>query len=94
MADALTPGGAATPGDDGAIAVEILHTRGCASLAHTRARLATIAREEGVTIAVRVTRIETDDEARVRRFAGSPTVRVEGRDVDPGLGEPEQFGLG
>ena len=83
-----------TPQDDGAIAVEILHTPGCSSLADTRARLERIAHDEGVTIAVQVTSIETEDEAHAQRFPGSPTVRIDGRDVDPDLEQPEQFGLG
>jgi hypothetical protein len=38
-------------------------------------------------------RIANEDAARRERFLGSPTVRVDGRDVEPGAAEREDFGL-
>jgi hypothetical protein len=39
--------------------------------------------------AVEVTEVHTQDDAERLRFVGSPTIRVEGRDVDPsGAEEP------
>jgi hypothetical protein len=37
----------------------------------------------GVPARVEVIDVVTEDQARRRRFLGSPTVRVDGRDVDP-----------
>jgi len=83
-----------TPGNEHAVAVEILHGPDCPHLRETRARLETVAAEEGVAISVRETLIETAERAQRRRFPGSPTVRVGERDVEPGAEALELFGLG
>jgi len=86
--------GAQTSDGEHAVAVEILFTSGCPHLQEVRARLQTLAGEEGVAIAVRETLVETVDQAQQRRFPGSPTVRVEGNDVEPEAEALELFGLG
>jgi len=86
--------GTTKPDSRPAVAVEILYAPGCPHLRDVRARLAVVAGEEDVVIDVRETLIETVDQAQQRRFAGSPTVRVEGRDVEPGAEALELFGLG
>ena len=58
-------------------------------LPHLR-RLVVCARPEAEVI---VRKITTDAEAREARFLGSPTVRVEGRDVDPGAADRADFAL-
>ena len=85
---------ATTPGSRHAVAVEILYAPGCPHLADVRGRLETVAEEEGCAISVAETLIATVAQAQQRRFAGSPTVRVEGRDVEPGAEALELFGLG
>jgi len=75
-------------------AAEILYSSGCPHAAKVRARLEALAEEEGVAITIRGTLIETVEQAQERRFPGSPTVRVEGRDVEPGAEAFELFGLG
>lgn len=42
---------------------------------------------------VELHRIESDEEARQRRFLGSPSVRVEGQDVEPGAGARQDYGM-
>lgn len=42
---------------------------------------------------LRLVRIETDDEAKRLRFLGSPTVRVDGVDVEPAVANRDDFGL-
>lgn len=79
---------------DAVTAVEILYAPGCPHLREVRARLETVAGEDGVAISVRETLIETVEQAHQRRFSGSPTVRVEGRDVEPEAEVLELFGLG
>jgi hypothetical protein len=37
--------------------------------------------------------VETSEDAERERFLGSPTVRIDGEDVDPAAGEREDFGL-
>jgi hypothetical protein len=42
---------------------------------------------------LRVVRVETDDEAKRLHFLGSPTVRVDGVDVEPATSSRDDFGL-
>ncbi|MBE3031947.1 MAG: hypothetical protein IMZ74_01930 [Actinobacteria bacterium] len=86
--------GMTRPGSGHAVAVEILHAPDCPHLRETRTCLETVAVEEGVAISVRETLIETVEQAQRRRVPGSPTVRVEGHDVEPEAEALELFGLG
>jgi hypothetical protein len=38
--------------------------------------------------AIEVRQVETDEQAREEGFVGSPTIRVDGRDVEQSSGEP------
>jgi hypothetical protein len=73
--------------------VEVLLFGGCpngeAALERARAAI----REANVAANLTVVRVESDDEATRLRFLGSPTVRVDGVDVDPGAGGRDQFCL-
>jgi hypothetical protein len=69
--------------------VELLFWAGCpshpAALTELRAALA----EEGLDPQrVIVREIKTDAEAQSERFIGSPTILIDGRDVQPVTGEP------
>ncbi len=71
--------------------IELLYFDGCPSherLLHTVGHLAD---EAGAEVAMR--RIHSAEEAEAERFLGSPTVRVEGRDVEPGAETRTDFGL-
>ncbi len=46
-------------------------------------RLREVMAEEGITNEVEVVKVETEDKARQMRFVGSPTIRVDGQDIDP-----------
>ena len=70
-------------------AVEVLFWEGCPSLPETLAELDRVLREEGVDTKVQLVEVLTDEQARRERFPGSPTIRIDGRDVvPPGDGEP------
>jgi hypothetical protein len=69
--------------------VELLWWEGCPSHPEALADLERILREEGVPADVTRIEIEDDEEARRERFPGSPTIRIDGRDiVPPEEGEP------
>ena len=42
---------------------------------------------------VEISEVTAEDEAERLRFRGSPTIRVDGTDVDPGAAEGQPFGL-
>ena len=73
--------------------IEVLYFDGCpnhdALLPHLHELLASA----GVTATVALRRIETIEDAERERFLGSPTVRVDGHDVDPGAGARDDYGL-
>lgn len=72
--------------------LELLYWDGCPSHPKALSELREAMAEAGLdpqTIAVR--RIDSEAEAQAERFVGSPTIRIDGRDVSPAPGE--SFGL-
>jgi hypothetical protein len=71
--------------------VEILYFDGCPNYAHARELVQTAAEE--LELDVQIELVEVDDPGRAAelRFLGSPTVRVNGHDVEPGADEREEF---
>lgn len=64
--------------------VELLIWEGCPSTGSAREILDTEMRDAGLDPdAVRVRHLDTDADAERERFPGSPTIRVDGRDVVP-----------
>jgi hypothetical protein len=63
--------------------VELLYFAACPNYQHTLVVLHDLLRAEGLPQDVRMVAVETDEEARRQQFYGSPTVRVNGRDVVP-----------
>ncbi len=53
-----------------------------------------MAAEENVPIDLRLVQVASPEEAEQHRFLGSPTVRVEGREIEPGADERETFTFG
>jgi hypothetical protein len=69
--------------------VEFLYWEGCPSHPEARELLEEVLQARGVDITVNVREVRTREEARELAFPGSPTIRVDGRDVDPaGAEEP------
>jgi hypothetical protein len=56
-------------------------------------RLRALLAQAEVNVAVRHRRVESDEAALRKRFLGSPTLRVDGVDVDPGAAERTDDGL-
>jgi hypothetical protein len=42
---------------------------------------------------IQLRRVETPEDAERERFLGSPTVRIDGEDIDPGAALRDDFGL-
>lgn len=62
--------------------IELLYWDGCPSYPEALELLEAVLAERGVDAAVELRRVETDEEAQALRFPGSPTIRIDGRDVD------------
>jgi hypothetical protein len=75
----------------GALTIELLYFDGCPSHARLLPTVKQLAAESGA--ALRLRRIESPDVAERDRFLGSPTVRVNGADVDPTAAGRTDFGV-
>lgn len=67
---------------DGSVRIEILARRDCDSRGMAIAVVDRVVRDVGVPADVEVIDVDTLAQAKRRRFPGSPTVRVDGKDVD------------
>jgi hypothetical protein len=65
------------------VTVEFLYWDGCPSHPEARELLEQVLSERGLEVDVRITHVATKEEASALRFPGSPTIRVDGRDIDP-----------
>jgi hypothetical protein len=75
------------------IQVTVLGIDGCENAASTTRLVQEQASDLGLSLDLRSIVVETREQARRERFPGSPTVLVEGRDIDPATRESEDFGL-
>lgn len=71
--------------------VEILYFEECPNYAGTREVVERVAAELGVQPKIRMLDVETPEDAERLKFLGSPTVRIDGRDVEPGAEERVEF---
>jgi hypothetical protein len=71
--------------------VELLFFDGCPDIERLSPLVAPLADAAGARVVHR--RVETHQEAEAQRFLGSPTVRVDGVDVEPGAEQRSDYGL-
>jgi hypothetical protein len=71
--------------------VEILYFDGCPNHGPARALVERLARDLRVEPEIELVEVADPDAAAELRFLGSPTVRVEGVDVEPGAAERRDF---
>lgn len=63
--------------------IDFLYWEDCPSHPQARALLREVMAEEGLDVPVREIEVLTDEDAVRWAFPGSPTIRVNGQDVDP-----------
>jgi hypothetical protein len=73
--------------------IELLYFDGCPSHEAFEPRLRALIAEAGLDVQIRPRRVESDAAAESERFLGSPTLRVDGVDIDPGAGDRSDYGL-
>lgn len=71
--------------------IELLYFDGCPSHERLLPAVQRLAEQAGAELRMR--RVETPEAAQADRFLGSPTVRVDGVDVDPQARQRTDFGL-
>ena len=62
--------------------IELLYWDGCPSHPEALELLQTLLAERGLEANVELREVRTDEEAQTLRFPGSPTIRIDGHDVD------------
>lgn len=73
--------------------VELLYFDGCPNHDALLPRLRELLAREDISTTVDLCRIVDDDAAQRERFLGSPTVRVNGRDVEPDAERRTDYGM-
>jgi hypothetical protein len=75
------------------LTVEVLYFDGCPNHETLLPHLRELLDDAAVAARIELRRVPDDAAARRERFLGSPTLRVNGRDVEPGADQRIDFGL-
>lgn len=73
--------------------LEVLYFDGCPNHEVLMPRLRELMARAGVQAPIELKLVESVEAAERERFLGSPSLRVDGQDVDPVAGERTDFGL-
>jgi hypothetical protein len=73
--------------------IDVLYVEECPNYPDTLALVQRVGTELGIDVELRTTLIADQAAAEGARFPGSPTVRVDGRDVEPGSQPPAEYTL-
>jgi hypothetical protein len=73
--------------------IELLYFEGCPSYEELLPRLRSLLERQGIDDPIELRHIETLEAAEAERFLGSPTVRIDGEDIDPEAATRFDFGL-
>ena len=76
------------------VRVEILARRNCENRRMAVIVVERVAAEMGIPVALEEIDVMSEAQAKKRRFLGSPSVRVDGLDVEPGTSGSTDFTLG
>lgn len=74
--------------------IELLYVPGCPHVERVRETTERVLGQMGIDSSVRLVDIGHEEQARRIGFLGSPTLRIDGVDVEPGAGRGRQPGLG
>jgi len=75
------------------VRVCILHMAECPATPGTIRLVEGVARDMGIAIALEQVLVDTPEQAQALAFLGSPTVQVDGRDIEPEARSRTDFGL-
>src|SRR5438128_2658423 len=73
--------------------VDLLYFAGCPNHEPTRSLVQTILADSGIEADIREIEITDEIDAQAHKILGSPTVRVDGVDVEPSASALKRFGL-
>ncbi len=73
--------------------IMFLFHKDCPSWKSVLKTLNMIVAEEGVNVDVRKIQIRAEMDAIKRKFPGSPTIRINGKDIDPSFRDTGKYGM-
>lgn len=73
--------------------IEFLYWKECPSHAEAWTRLHRVLERSGVRADIHRIEVESEEQARRLGFPGSPTIRINGRDIDPQGAGGSRYGL-
>jgi hypothetical protein len=73
--------------------IVVLYNEGCPATSKTVELIEECLYELGLHVELRKVLVKTREEAVERKFLGSPTVQVNGIDIDPGARDAKVFGF-
>ncbi len=74
--------------------IKVLVAPGCGSRDRTMTIVAEVAAQMAPSVQIVEVVVESPDQARELRFLGSPSVQVDGRDVEPAAQGRDDYGAG
>jgi glutaredoxin len=78
----------------GIMKIQLYYLEGCPNYQKAHNILKEVLAEQGIKTEVELIKVETEEDARRHRFIGSPTIKINGVDVEPGVQDVRQFSLG
>lgn len=75
------------------VQIKVVYTEGCANTLPAFQRIREVAAELGIPIELTQVIVRTEEEAQAHRFLGSPTVLINGLDLDPSMRNQTAFGF-
>jgi glutaredoxin len=75
------------------VKVELLYFDGCPYYKKAGELLEEVLREEGIEAKVEMIKVENDEDAKRLRFIGSPTIRINGVDVQEEVRGLKDYGM-
>jgi hypothetical protein len=73
------------------VTIEFLYYDDCPGYPEALDILKEVLSEEHVKVEVNMIRVMNEDEAKRLKFIGSPTIRINGEDVEPGIEQSAEF---
>jgi hypothetical protein len=80
-------------GNDENVRVQILYSEGCANSSPTLELVKNIANDLKIAVNIEMVMVGTQEQAQQFRFLGSPTVQIDGLDIEPSAIYSLAFGL-
>jgi len=73
--------------------IRVLYLENCAATPPTVQLIERMAQDMGIAVQIDEVSVTSQEQAESLRFLGSPTVQIDGRDIDPAVRHLSDFGI-